>query len=167
MIASTQTNHPLVGRSSSANEKEILDAACNALRDVGLRVTQPRVAILKSLIGTEEPMSIEQLHASGEPDACDLVTVYRCLAAFEEAGLVQRSFLQNGTSLFQLITHQGPRYNLICKESGKIVPLPEKAHAALREAVSKAERELAALGVKDVSHVVEFFGRSEVSVAKE
>lgn len=159
MIASTQTNHPLADCLTSANNEELLQAACEALRQVGLRVTQPRVAILKSLIRTRQPMSIEQLHVKGAPDPCDLVTVYRCLAAFEEAGLVQRSFLQNGTSLFQLIAAEGPSYNVISKDCGSIQGLPESVQARLREAVGEATQVLAEQGYSDISHVVEFFAR--------
>ena len=113
MIASTQTNHPLHSGETSATPKERVDAACARLRAAALRVTQPRIAILKVLIGYEAPLSIERIHAELNNRSCDLVTVYRCLAAFEELGIVRRSFFHNGTSLYQMKDqNQGVYYAL-------------------------------------------------------
>lgn len=93
MISSTQTNHPLRGGVSNAVDAQArLDAACTRLREAGLRITQPRIAIINALIARSRPISIEQIHAELNSKSCDLVTVYRCLGAFEEIGLVRRSF---------------------------------------------------------------------------
>src|SRR5688572_6385389 len=101
MIAATQSNHPLAGVPKT-DEAAPLDVACTRLRESQMRVTKPRVAILNALLKRQAPVAIEQLHEELEAGSCDLVTVYRCLAAFEDIGLVRRSFLHNGTSLYEI-----------------------------------------------------------------
>lgn len=158
MIASTQTNHPLAGIGAKPIAREnSLNDACARLKASGLRITQPRVAILKTLIEHAGPASIEQIHQGLNINACDLVTVYRCLAAFENIGIVRRSFHHNGTSLYQIDRGDSTDYHLICKTDNSIRPLSESAVARLSETVRKIEDELRAQGFTNVSHSVEFF----------
>ncbi len=158
MIASTQTNHPLahVGTQTIGRDAP-LEIACARLKSAGLRITQPRVAILKTLIEHAGPASIEQIHQGLNTNACDLVTVYRCLAAFENIGIVRRSFHHSGTSLYQIDRGDSTDYHLICKADNSIRPLSENAVARLTETVRRVEAELRAQGFTNVSHSVEFF----------
>ena len=106
MIASTQTNHPMTGVQTNSggivNAPRQIETATARLKAAGLRITQPRIAILEAMIAFGQPASIEQIHGELSEDSCDLVTVYRCLAVFEELGLVRRSFFHNGTSLYEI-----------------------------------------------------------------
>jgi len=81
MISSTQTNHPLVNVEAGDQNSQILDQAFEILRAQGLRITRPRIAILTVLIHHNRPSTIDQIHAELKEGSCDLVTVYRCLAA--------------------------------------------------------------------------------------
>ena len=62
MIASTQTNHPLSGNSRPQRSPSAVELATTKLRAAGLRITQPRLAILAALNKREQPTSIEQIH---------------------------------------------------------------------------------------------------------
>jgi Fur family ferric uptake transcriptional regulator len=161
MFASTQTNHPLTGvdeTTAKLSRKGVLDAAVNRLRGAGLRITQPRISILETLLKVGRPASIEQIHDSLKPSSCDLVTVYRCLGAFEQLGLVRRSFLPNGTALYEMHLGGDHRYHVICKESKAVEEIDAETAAELRSAIQRVERTLQERGYADVSHVVEFFG---------
>ena len=160
MIATTQTNHPLHGGETQVAPKDRIEAACARLRASALRITQPRIAILKVLIGSEAPVSIETIHAELQNKSCDLVTVYRCLAAFEEIGLVRRSFFHNGTSLYQMSDQKQIAYHVVAKDTGDITPLDPVAGTALAAAIGKVEELLRTQGYSDVSHIVEFFAKS-------
>lgn len=159
MIASTQTNHPLTGEKATrpANTSP-LNQAISRLRAANLRVTQPRIAILEVLIQFGRPASIEQIHDVLKRSACDLVTVYRCLSVFEQLGLVRRSFLPSGTSLYEISLGETSRYHVICKESHRVEEIDKQTTAELRVAVAGIEEKLAAKGYTHLSHVVEFFG---------
>jgi Fur family ferric uptake transcriptional regulator len=151
MIASTQSNHPLTSGKDFGRATKPIDLACARLKSAGLRITQPRIAILEALIQRDSPASIEQLHHDLASDSCDLVTVYRCLAVFEELGLVRRCFFHNGTSLFEINLNDSIHHHIVCKACGKVeridVPLAEGVEHMLRER-----------GYEQVTYMVEFFG---------
>ena len=151
MIASTQSNHPLSGVKDIDRTMNPLESACARLKAAGLRITQPRIAILETLIRREKPASIEQIHRDLANDACDLVTVYRCLAVFEELGLVRRCFFHNGTSLYEISLSDTQHYHIVCKSCGKV----ERIDLGLTENI---ERMLRDRGYDQVSHMLEFFG---------
>ena len=165
MIASTQTNHPLTASARADETQGRLGAACSRLRESGLRITQPRIAIISALISRTQPVSIEQIHADLDNKSCDLVTVYRCLAAFEEIGLVRRSFFHNGTSLYQLNDGQAPAYHIVSKETQEIRELDSATSARLATAIKQVEEQLKAEGYENVSHVLEFFAKSPAAAA--
>jgi len=151
MIAATQSNHPL-GNLPAKPDASNLEAACVRLRQAQMRVTRPRVAILEALIRRDTPISIEQLHHDLNESSCDLVTVYRCLAAFEELGLVRRSFQHNGTGLYEFAHASRSRhYHVLCKVCGKSEPVEYFS-------VEGMERMLTERGFTQLSHIVEFFG---------
>jgi Fur family ferric uptake transcriptional regulator len=168
MIASTQTNHPIAGTTTdtgnAGNPPRPIEAATSRLKAAGLRITQPRIAILETMIRFGQPASIEQIHTELSQDFCDLVTVYRCLAVFEELGLVRRSFFHNGTSLYEINLAGTKHYHVICKVSNRVEEIDAATAAELHRAVEQIEETLKARGFTDVSHVVEFFGVSPQAI---
>jgi Fur family ferric uptake transcriptional regulator len=161
MIASTQTHHPLVeAKSTNVKAQSPLNTACARLRAAGLRITQPRIAILTALIKRGQPTTIEQIHDDLEKGSCDLVTVYRCLSAFEDIGLVRRSFYHNGTSLYALSLGDVHPYHVICRETNQVQAIDPQTTADLRRNVEQIEELLRSRGYDNVTHVVEFFGKA-------
>lgn len=160
MIASTQTNHPLASGGETLDPHTRVETACARLREAGLRITQPRIAILGVLIANGQPMSIEQIHAELRNRSCDLVTVYRCLAAFEEIGLVRRSFFHNGTSLYQLSDRKDNTYHIVSRDGSEIRSLDAETSARLAAAIQEVEQKLKAEGYSEVSHLLEFFAKA-------
>jgi Fur family ferric uptake transcriptional regulator len=158
MISSTQTNHPLVNAAESGDQSSLLlDTAFEILRAQGLRITQPRIAILTALIHHNRPSTIEQIHVELKEGSCDLVTVYRCLAAFEEIGVVRRSFHHNGTSLYEISLGKEAQYHVVSRNAETLEQLDPESAAELREVIQRIEARLRAHGHSDVAHVVEFF----------
>jgi Fur family ferric uptake transcriptional regulator len=151
MIAATQSNHPLAGV-LAARTVNPLDDACARIRKAGMRITKPRVALIEALARRTAPVAIEALHHELTQEACDLVTVYRCLAAFEKVGIVRRSFLHNGTSLYELVLTARPKhYHIVCKECGGTEPVDYFP-------IEGVERVLRERGYSELTHLVEFFG---------
>lgn len=160
MIASTQTNHPLAGSKIGARIESPIDLATKKLKSAGLRITQPRIAILAALNNCSKPTSIEQLHTDLGASTCDLVTVYRCMAAFEEIGLVRRAFFHNGTALYEINLGQPTRYHVVCKATDRVEELDAETSAELGRTLNQIEDKLRARGYVELSHIVEFFGVS-------
>ena len=154
MIASTQTNAPLAG----LQPKNALAAATTRLKAAGLRITQPRLTILTALIKQGRPTSIELIHDELGRNSCDLVTVYRCVAAFEEIGIVRRTYFHNGTALYSLRLDDAPHYHVVCKATESVEELDPQTAQEIRAAMVAVEDKLRARGYTQVSHLAEFFG---------
>lgn len=159
MLASSPSNSASADAKSVAMKAQSpINLACARLKAAGLRITQPRIAILAAMIKRGQPTTIEQIHADLEAGSCDLVTVYRCLSAFEDIGLVRRSFFHNGTSLYAMSLGDAHPYHVICKETNQVQEIDPETTAELRRNVQRIEELLKARGYNNVTHVVEFFG---------
>ncbi len=121
------------------------------LRDAGLKATQARIALLRALQVGHGPFSPEELFARLDAQLCDLVTVYRCLAAFEERGLVRRCVFGDGKMRYEIQVGKHHHHHLVCRACGKVRPL---AHCALEG----LESSLRDSGFSNISHSLEFFG---------
>ena len=160
MIASTQTNHPIAGSKTATRAPDPVAYSTAKLKSAGLRITQPRLAILAELAKQPQPINTEALHLLLGAEKCDLVTVYRCLSAFEEIGLVRRSFLHSGTALYEINLGQPTRYHVVCKTTNRVEELDAETSAELGRSLRQIEERLRARGYEDVGHMVEFFGKA-------
>ena len=151
MIAATQSNHPLAAVTGQDEAASPLNEARARIHNAQMRITKPRVAIIESLLQHEGPVSIERIHQDMGAGVCDLVTVYRCLAAFERLDMVRRSYLHNGTCLYELTLGKQRHYHIVCKACGKTEHVDYFP-------VEGIQRMLTSRGYTQVSHVVEFFG---------
>lgn len=151
MIAATQSNHPLAAITPQPAPASPLAEARARIRRAGMRITKPRVAIIESLLRHEGPISIERIHQDMGTRVCDLVTVYRCLSAFESLDMVRRSYLHNGTCLYELTLGANRHYHIVCKACGN-------TNRVDYFSVEGMERILLDRGYTQVSHIVEFFG---------
>ncbi len=93
-----------------------------ALKKLGLKVTGPRIKILKILEERESHhLSAEDVYRilkEGNEDV-GLATVYRVLTQFESAGLVTRHNFEGGYSVFEL--NEGEHHDhLVCIKCGHV-----------------------------------------------
>ncbi|MEN9636625.1 MAG: hypothetical protein RL077_5029 [Verrucomicrobiota bacterium] len=128
------------------------------MKAAGMRITQPRIAIFEVLLSQTKPASVEQIHANIDKISCDLVTVYRCMGAFEEIGLVRRAFFHNGTALYELNMGEPSRYHVVCKETQQVNEIDQVIAHELRVAIERVQQKLRELGFDEIEHIVEFFG---------
>jgi len=124
------------------------------LRNVGLKVTTPRLKILSLLENaTEKHMTAEsiyrQLGKSGE--AIGLATVYRALAQFEAAGLITRHQFEGGQTVFEL--ERGPHHDhIVCVRCGRVEEFFDKV-------IEERQREIAEkLGFTLSDHALTLYG---------
>lgn len=124
------------------------------LRNVGLKVTTPRLKILSLLENaSEKHMTAEtiyrQLGESGE--VIGLATVYRALSQFEAAGLITRHQFDSGQTLFEL--ERGPHHDhIVCIRCGRVEEFYDKV-------IEERQREVAAhLGFTLSDHALTLYG---------
>lgn len=157
MIATDSTS-PFVQPQPSSLNLELLVAR---LKTSGLRVTSPRVAILEALASSTQPSTIEQLFVKVASSGCDLVTIYRSMAAFERAGVVYRSgFSERGAVLYNPAVGERRRYPVIRKGSPVIDELDSESAAELQATIDRIKQRLQSRGYGSLQHIVEFFAIS-------
>ena len=92
------------------------------LRDAGLKVTAPRVAIL-TILEESEPhhVSAEDVYRAllDRGNDVGLATVYRVLTQFEAAGFVTRHHFDGGQALFEL-DNGDDHDHIVCTKTGKV-----------------------------------------------
>ena len=92
------------------------------LRNVGLKVTLPRLKILEILEGGGvRHKSAEDIYRAllNSNEDIGLATVYRVLTQFEAAGLVTRHHFEGTTAVFEL--NQGEHHDhIVCLDCGKV-----------------------------------------------
>lgn len=163
MIGSTQTNHPLplskerLPRHGSTN----LEGLLQTIRDPGLRITQPRIAILRALLRREIPISIDQLHGELKKTGCDLVTVCRCLNAFERIGLVRHCYFHNGAALYELTRAGRLGFYVIGRDSGTVHASDDDLARRLQATLHKVEGSLHSRGYRGVRTLVRFVAHTD------
>ena len=122
------------------------------MKQAGLRITAPRRAIVQALLVSHGPFTAEELHKIITKKVCDLVTIYRCLASLEKAGLIKRCEFGDGTTRYELQeTQSHHHHHVICRICKKIEVLNDCE-------LQDIERFASNRGYTGVSHKLEFFG---------
>lgn len=124
------------------------------LRKHGLKVTLPRTKILGMLEeSAEKHLSAEDIYKSliEAGDDVGLATVYRVLAQFEAAGLVNRLNFESGQSVFEL--NQGEHHDhIICVKCHKVEEFTDDLIEQRQEEIAKK------MGYQITDHALNIFG---------
>jgi Fe2+ or Zn2+ uptake regulation protein len=129
----------------------LLETALRTLREHGGRVTGPRRAILGLLTTEHGPFTAEEVHGRMKAGACDLVTVYRSLAAMEALNLVRRCDFGDGSYRYEINTGEHHHHHIVCRSCHGVKTLDLCVAAGL-------ERVARELGYGNVTHTLEIFG---------
>ncbi len=109
------------------------------LRNLGLKVTLPRMKILEILeTGSMRHMSAEDIYREllERGEEIGLATVYRVLTQFESAGLVVRHHFEAEHSVFEL--NEGSHHDhIVCAQCGKVVEFVDEAIEKEQRLVAK------------------------------
>ncbi len=132
-----------------------LERALKILSDSGLRITNSRRSILKTLLKMKGPFSAYDLLEAlpGRGKNFDLVTVYRNLHALENAGLVCRADFSDDMCRYLVSEpgHDHHHHHIVCRSCKKIEPVDFCI-------LDAQEKILGKLGFKDIHHRLEFSG---------
>lgn len=109
------------------------------LRNVGLKVTLPRLKILQILESNADAhLSAEDIYRLllESNEEIGLATVYRVLTQFEAAGLVVRHNFEGGHSVFELASGEHHDH-MVCLETGKVIEFMSEEIERLQHAIAK------------------------------
>jgi Fur family transcriptional regulator, ferric uptake regulator len=102
------------------------------IRAAGLRVTAPRVSVLRSLLDASAPQSHSELAERLASEGWDRATIYRNLTDLTEAGLARRTDLGDHVWRFE-VQAEGQAHgaeshpHFLCNECGDVVCLPDES----------------------------------------
>ena len=127
-------------KASSADEHAV------TIREAGLRVTQPRLAVMQVLEKQRTPLSHADLISALDGQGFDRVTLYRNLNDLADAGIVTRTEVGDHVWRFELRkqaeAHDGLHPHFTCTDCGSVSCLPGDAVQISRSGrVPKSMRE--------------------------
>ena len=115
-----------------------VDAAVDALRAHGLRVSAARRLVLEALYAAAAPISAEQIAdgLAGRLPRSDLASVYRNLETLEGVGLVRHRHLGHGPGLY---SHAGldEREYLVCDSCRAVMAVDRREMDPVRNLIQK------------------------------
>lgn len=109
-----------------------------SLKDAGLKITQPRLSILRVLQNNRDRhLTADDIYRllieSGEE--IGLATVYRVLNQFEMSGLVEKHNFESGQAYYEL--NDGEHHDhMVCLETGKVIEF-------ISDEIEKAQKKIA------------------------
>lgn len=127
----------------------------NDLKDAGLKVTLPRIKILKIL-----EQQTDKKHFTAEMvynilleqgETIGLATVYRVLTQFEQAGLVIRHHFEADSSVFELNTGEHHDH-IVCMKCGKVDEFFDKIVESRQQNIASK------LGYQLTNHSLQLYG---------
>ena len=121
------------------------------MRANGQRVTGPRKAIVSMLIAEHGPFSAEEIFKKLPDGECDLVTVYRCLAAMEELDVVRRCDFGDGTYRYEINLSDHHHHHIVCRSCRAV----QVIDLCVADALERIARQM---GYSNVTHTLEIFG---------
>jgi Fur family ferric uptake transcriptional regulator len=110
-------------------ERAPIEAHAAMIRGAGLRVTQPRLAVLHVMSQQTSPLSHADLIEALDGQGFDRVTLYRNLNDLADAGIVARTELGDHVWRFELRSgadaHSGLHPHFTCTDCGSVSCLPD------------------------------------------
>jgi Fur family ferric uptake transcriptional regulator len=131
--------------SHSLNEK------FDELKKNGLRLTEPRKAILQALTESHGPFTAEEVHKLITKRVCDQATVYRTLTSLEQIGILRRCEFGDGTARFELAEPGHHHHHIICNTCKRVEIIDDGE-------IEEIDRFARKRGFSNISHILEFFG---------
>ena len=128
----------------------------------GVRWTNQRQVIVDTFIGSDEHLTVEELHRRVRTlDATvSAATVYRTVNMLVEIGVAVKRQFGDGSATFESNVAKHHHDHLVCLACGRIAEFELQAIEDLQESVAKAH------GFRLVHHRMELYGVCEACQAK-
>ncbi len=128
----------------------------NELRDLSLKATPARIAVLTYLEKSGTPLDIASIieYLKKKNIKVDQATVFRIINLFTSRGLTRQIQLQEGKFRYE-VASKPDHHHLICKKCGQIEDISDCKISKLEKEIETKKK------FKIVSHSLEFFGICE------
>jgi Fur family ferric uptake transcriptional regulator len=122
--------------------------------EAGMRMTEQRRVIARTMSSSEDHPDVEELHrrASKIDPKISIATVYRTVRLFEEAGILERLDFRDGRARYEEVSSDHHDH-LIDVVTGRVIEFQNAEIEALQKEVARQ------LGFELVDHRLELYGR--------
>lgn len=127
-----------------------MDKKQEILKEIGMKVTRNRLAVLDLLMTSQKPLSVEEIFKKLKN--VDQVTIYRILNQFSEKNIIKKIDLRYGKSFFEFQDHH--HHHIVCESCGCL----EEVDVCLPENFLKKIQKSSNQFKKVSDHSLEFFG---------
>lgn len=90
----------------------------NVLKTSGFKTTPIRLAILEVFSHDCKPINAEYIHQKLKKQKVNIVTIYRTLTSFENAGILKRVYLQKDSVYYEMSGHH--HHHIVCTDCGLV-----------------------------------------------
>jgi Fe2+ or Zn2+ uptake regulation protein len=125
----------------------------------GLRATPCRLAMLRAMLDSPVPLSLNDLHTRLGRAQFSLVTIFRNMNSLEKIHVATRTLDASGNMLWRLNLGQARTFYVTDKSTGEARPLDPEATAALGDLMARIEQKLRESGYTDLQLGVAFQAR--------
>ena len=134
----------------------------SVLYRAGMKITGPRVEILRILYELDAPVGVPELFEVAVHRNITHATAYRTLDAFAVAGIVRKVDLRHGHVDYELVYDNHDHHHIVCTGCGKIEDFDG---CEMEQVIKKALK--GSKDFKEVSdHALELFGTCRGCVSK-
>jgi Fur family ferric uptake transcriptional regulator len=132
------------------------------IRNTGLKVTEPRLKILSVFEKSKaRHLSAEDIHDTlkAKSVVVGMATIYRALANFEKAGILNKSTFDDGRAIYEI--NEGPHHDhIVCVDCGNVEEFVD-------EEIEKRQKKIAnQKGYSLKSHSLVLYGSCSECLAK-
>jgi len=129
-----------------------MEAYASLLKNIGLKITPARTAVLSILTNQKKPVSVAILVESLAKKSINFSTVYRTLETLEQAGIIRKVLVSQKQSFYELVDIHD-HHHLICTECEKVEEI-ELQKQDFKKVVLKKSKQFSQLSTK----TIELFG---------
>ena len=130
------------------------DELKDILSNKSLRITQPRLEILKVLKDCHKPVTIAEMQDKLGETKIDQATVYRTMDSFLKKKIVATYDFKDNFTRYELTVDRDHHHHVVCKKCGRV----ENIEDCFSDEI---EKDLKKKGYKEITHYMEFFGICE------
>jgi len=129
-----------------------METFTSLLKNIGLKITPARTAVLSILTNQKKPVSVAILVESLAKKSINFSTVYRTLETLEQAGIIRKVLVSQKQSFYELVDIHD-HHHLICTECEKVEEI-ELQKQDFKKVVLKKSKQFSQLSTK----TIELFG---------
>ena len=122
------------------------------LKQGGFKVTKSRLAVLRVLAATKQPLSVQTIIKRLSGSDADQATVYRMLTALTEANILRRIDFEHGHAHYELFDDQD-HHHVVCTNCHRIEDVRDCNVSSMADQILKQSK------FAEINrHSLEFFG---------